>query len=151
MPKQPRIIGLDDFGLTPTSLSRLGSRPARLSLQLKGRSASQLRHLRPAQRDIVLRQTLAKQLDHLRRDFPHIAFVSRGKDKPSWTIDAVVATNEVVALASNRHVTTVTLTTIEGRRQRSPRPKLHWFCVWAVVAIQIELRARGSVDVEDRL
>jgi hypothetical protein len=82
MPKQPRIIGLDAFGLTGAALLRLGPRPVRLSIQLTGETVSKLWHLRPKQRDATLRETLAKQLQHLRRDFPAVEFVSRGKGKP---------------------------------------------------------------------
>lgn len=69
-------------------LTRLGDRPVRLSVQLVGRNVSALRHLRPRQRDAQLRDTLAKQLERLRQRFPKVEFVSRGKRKPSWTIDA---------------------------------------------------------------
>jgi len=93
MPKHPRIIGLDAFGLTRAALLRLGPRPVHLSIQLTGETVSKLWHLRPKQRHATLRDTLAKQLNHLRRDFPAVEFVSRGKDKPSWTIDAVVPAN----------------------------------------------------------
>src|SRR5438034_3011201 len=134
MARKPRIIGLDDFGLTPAALSRLGSRAVRLSIQLTGETAAKLRHLRPKQRDAALRETLAKQLDRLRHEFPAIDFVSRGKNKASWTIDAVVPANRVVALASRRHVNHVMLDTIEGRRKRARRSTLGWFCIWGVFA-----------------
>src|SRR5258708_25047968 len=151
MPKHPRINGLDDFGLTRAALSRLGRRPVHLSIQLTGERMSKLRHLRPKQRDATLRETLAKQLNHLRRDFPAIEFHSRGKVKPSWTIDAIVPANQVAALATNRNVRDLMLDTIEGRRQRLRRLGLAWFCVWAVIAIQIEGQVKGSLDLEDRL
>src|SRR5580765_1480197 len=103
MPKHPRIIGLEDFGLTRAALSRLGPRPVDLSIHLTGETVSKLRQLRPKQRDAMLRETLARQLNHLRRDFPAIEFISRGKDKPSWTIDAIVPANQIAALASRRY------------------------------------------------
>src|SRR5438876_7963811 len=137
MANKARIIGLRDFGLTLAALSRLGPRPVRLSIQLTGETVSKLWHLRPKQRDATLRETLAKQLNHLRRDFPAVEFVSRGKDKPSWTIDAVVPASQLAALASRRYVKNLTIDTIEGRRPRVRRSGLAWFCVWGVVAIQI--------------
>src|ERR1700730_7970495 len=54
MSKKPRVIGLDDFRLSLTGLTRLGDRPVRLSVQLVGRSVSALRHLRPRQRGALL-------------------------------------------------------------------------------------------------
>jgi hypothetical protein len=111
---------------------------AHLSIQLTGETVSKLWHLRPKQRDAKLRATLAKRLNHLRRDFPAAEFVSRGKNKPSWRIDAVVPANQVAALASRRYVKDLMIDTIEGRRQRIRRSGLAWFCVWGVVAIQVE-------------
>jgi hypothetical protein len=151
MPEHPRIGGLDDFGLTRAALSRLGPRPVHLSIQLTGETVSKLWRLRPKQRDAALRATLAKQLNYLRRDFPAVEFVSRLKDKPSRTIDAVVPANHVAALANRRYVKDVRLDTIEGRRRRLRRSGLGWFCVWGVVAIQIEGQVKGSLDLEDRL
>lgn len=151
MPKHPRIIGLDAFGLTLAALLRLGPRPVHLSIQLTGETVSKLSHLRPKQRDATLRETLAKQLTHLRRDFPTVAFVSRGKHKPSWTIDGVVPADQVAALASRRYVKDLTIDTIEGRQQRFRRSGLAWFCVWGVVAIQIEGQIKGALHLEDRL
>ncbi|HEY1303623.1 MAG TPA: DUF4288 domain-containing protein [Vicinamibacterales bacterium] len=151
MRKHPRIIGLDSFGLTRAALLRLGPRPVHLSIQLTGETVAKLWHLQPKQRDATLRETLAKQLNHLRRDFPAVKFVSRGKHKPSWTIDAVVPANQLAALASRPYVKDVMIDTIEGRRQRFRRSGLAWFCVWGVIAIQIEGQTKGSLDLEDRL
>ncbi len=151
MAKRPRIVGLDDFGLTPARLSRLGPRLVRVSIDLRGKPVTSLWPLPPRQRDVALRETLAKQLERLRRAFPEIEFVSRGKDKPSWTIDATVPADQVAELASSRPVKCLVLETIEGRRKRVRRPGLSWFCVWGVVAIQIEERVNGSLTVEDRL
>jgi hypothetical protein len=112
---------------------------------------SRLRKLPPRQRIALLHETLAKQLNHLRRDFPALEFVSRGKDTPSWTIDAVAQANQVAPLASRRYVRDLTLDAIKGRRQRRRRAGLAWFCVWGVVAIQIEGQMSGSLGIEDRL
>jgi hypothetical protein len=40
---------------------------------------------------------------------------------------------------------------IAGRPRRRAWPSRSWFCVWAVLAIQIEGRRKGMVTVEDRL
>jgi hypothetical protein len=151
MPRRSSITGLDDFGLSLAALSRLGPRPVRLWIQLRGETVSKLRHLRPKQRDATLRETLAKQLKQMRRDFPAIEFVSRGKDKPSWTIDAVVPAKQVAALATRQYVKYVTLDAIEGRRKRARRSTPGWFCVRGAVAVQIEGQVKGSLSLEDRL
>jgi hypothetical protein len=115
------------------------------------RTVSELRHLRPKQRDATLRETLANQLQRLRQQFPEIEFVSRGKDKPSWTIDAVVPASRVRDLASRPQVNHLMLDTVEGRRKRLRRSGLGWFSVLGVVAIQVEGQVKDSLDLEDRL
>jgi Domain of unknown function (DUF4288) len=153
MPKQPQIGGLDDFGLSLTALSRLGRRPVGLYISLRGETVSRLRHLRPKQRLATLSDTLAKQLTQMRREFPAIAFMSREKDKASWSIDAVVPANQakqVVTLATKRYVKSVTVDTIEGRRKRVRRSPPSWFCVRATVAVQIEDQVKGSLYLDDQ-
>jgi Domain of unknown function (DUF4288) len=151
MSKKPRVHGLDDFRLTLADLTRLGDRPVRLSVQLVGQSVSALRHLRPTQRDARLRKALANQLERLKRRFQTISFVSRGKRKASWTIDAIVPARRVLELASKPEVKHVQLDTIEGRRKKPSRRGPSWFCVWGVVAVQIEEQSKGLITLEDRL
>src|ERR1700733_7564710 len=151
MSKKPRVIGLDDFRLSLTGLTRLGDRPVRLSVQLAGRSVSALRHLRPRQREARLRVTLANQLERLRRRFPRVEFVSRGTRKPSWTVDAVLPARHLVELANKSEVNHVHLDTIEGRSEKPRRNGPRWFCVWGVVAVQIEEQITGLITLEDRL
>jgi hypothetical protein len=151
MPKKPRVIGLEGFRLSLAGLKRLGDRPVRLTVQLVGRSVSALRHLRPRQREARLRDTLADQLERLRRRFPEVEFISRGKRKPSWTIDAVLPARHVLELASKPEVNHVHLDTIEGRSQNPRRHGPRWFCVWGVVAVQIEEQVQGFITLEDRL
>ena len=149
--KSPRVHGLDQFGLSVPALTRLGPRQVRLSIQLVGKTVPQLTHLPPKERDIKLRVALANQLKRMRRDFPEVEFVSRGKTKPSWTIDAVMRARDVTKLGAKPYVKDVTIGTIEDRKVKKVRPELRWFCVWGIVAIQIEGRTKGLVDLEDRL
>lgn len=152
MARKPRINGLDGFQLSIGGLTRLGDRPVRLYLDLTGRSLSAVRHPAPLQRDAQVRQALAAQLERLRRKFPNIDFVSRAKpgEKPSWTIDAVVPARQVRQLASAPEVKAVWIDAIEGRRQKRTRLERRWFCVWGIVAIQVEGRVKGLIQLEDR-
>jgi hypothetical protein len=149
MAKRQRVFGLDDYRLTVKALTRLGQRPVRLSIQLTGRTTASLLHVRPKQRDALLRETLTRQLSRLRRDFPTIDFVSRDTRKASWQIDAVVPAARVYDLARRRDVRDVWVNDIEGRRKRPRKMGLSWFCVWGVVAIQVEGNT-GSLNLEDR-
>ena len=63
----------------------------------------------------------------------------------------VVPANLVVRLANRREVRDVFLDAIQGRSPRPHARSRRWFCVWGVVAIQIEGRIRGSLSLEDRL
>src|SRR5436190_13165451 len=111
MARTPRIIGLRDFGLTLAALSRLGPRPARLSIQLTGETTSKLRYLRPKQRDAALRETPAKQLDRLRHEFPLSISSHAGRTRLPGRLTRRCPQNRVVALASRRHVNHVMLDT----------------------------------------
>ena len=80
-----------------------------------------------------------------------VEFISRGKKKASWTIDTCMPARRVVEVAAKRYVESVTIDTIDGRRPKIAGPALCWFCVWGVVAIQIEGQSNGFLDLEDRL
>jgi hypothetical protein len=149
--QRPRIIGLEEFGLTVRSLTRLGTRLVSVSIQLKGQTLLTLRPLPPRKRDATLRQALAQQLERVRRAFPEVEFISRGKRKPSWTIDASLPAHLVAALGRRPEIKDVILSAIDGRRKRVRRSGPAWFCVWGVVAIQIEGQTKGAVSLEDRL
>lgn len=151
MAKTPCVLGLDTFGLSLPALSRLGSRKVRCAVQLAGKTAIQLWHHAPQRRDSLLRQALTQQLMRLQRDFEGMEFISRGKHEPSWTIDTCMPARRVVEVAAKSYVKNVMVDTIEGRRPKIVRPTLGWFCVWGVVAIQVEGQSDGFLDLEDRL
>jgi hypothetical protein len=145
--------GLEKFGLTPSALNRLGSRPVDFSIHLTGRKLPGLIRDSPIRREAVLRAALSAQYKRLAARFPEASLKSRGKRKASWDLDGRLPAREIRALANRREVQYVRVGSVRGRR---PRPlKLDrgraWFCVWGNVAIQIEGRVRGSVTLEDRL
>lgn len=146
-----RVYGLDAFALSLSGLSRLDARPVTFSVQLTGRTPSSLQRYRPRQREVLLRESLKRQLQRLTRRFPEAGFSSRGKRKASWTADGALPARRIRALAGRPEVQYVTVDSIKGRRKRRQRPSQHWYCVWGLVAIQIEGRVKGMVDVEDRL
>lgn len=150
MAKSSYVSGLDAFGLSLAALTRLGSRQVQCAVQLIGKTAKQLWHHTPKQRDGILRHALARQLTRLRQDFDDTEFIPRSKNKPSW-IDACMPARQVAKVAAKPYVKSVTVDTIEGRRPKRVKPTPVWFCVWGVVAIQIEGRSDGFLDLEDRL
>jgi hypothetical protein len=123
----------------------------RLSIQLRGRSIASLWSFPPKERDAALRVVLKQQLARLKQRFSDIEFVSRDPRKGSWTIDAVVPARKVRALAQAPQVRYVTLSAINGRPPRPAARLRSWYCVWGVVAVQIEDHKEGFITLEDRL
>jgi hypothetical protein len=80
-----------------------------------------------------------------------MTFVSRGGANASYTIDVAARADQAGKLAGRREVTAVNVDFIEGRRPLNPPPSRAWFCVWAIIAVQIEGHRKGAVTVEDRL
>jgi hypothetical protein len=150
MGHQVRILGLDDYQLSPAALRRLGGRSVRFSVQLIGLKLPRLLPLRPKERDLKLRAALKQQFKQLTQRFPEAHLKSRDERRGSWTLDGALPARKMSALASAPQVQDVTIHVIDGRRRIAKRPTLGWFCVWGVVAIQIEGRTKGTVDVEDR-
>jgi hypothetical protein len=146
-----RVCGLDDYRLTVASLERLGARTVTLSLQLKGVSLSALIPLSPRERDARLRATLKRQLARLTRDFPEANLKSRNPKRGSWTLDGRLPANKVRRLARQPEVAELWVSAISGRSKRSRPAKEGWFCVWGIVAIQVEGQRSGMMQVEDRL
>lgn len=151
MSKKLQVHGLARFGLTPTALTRLGGRTVRLSLQLRGRSVRRVLDLTPRQRMAAIEASLTRQLGHLTRAFPEVEFASRGGARASWTIDVTARADQAGKLARRREVTAVYVDSAEGHRAVNRRPSRAWFCVWAIIAVQIEGHRKGTVTVEDRL
>lgn len=150
MRKPPRILGLDDYGLTLTRLGNLGTRLVHFSLQLKGSRLTALLQFPPRRRDAELRLKLKQQFKTLARRFPEAGLTSRNDRKGSWTLDGQLPSNRIHAFASRPEVAALTITAIAGRSPRRSRPRLAWRCVWGVVAIQVEGRRAGLIDLEDR-
>jgi hypothetical protein len=151
MSKTLQVHGLARFGLTPTTLMRLGPRTVRLSLQLRGRTVQEVADLTPRRRMSAVRASLASQLERLEGAFPELKFVPRGGVHASWTVDVAARAEQAGELARRREVTAVYVDSVEGHGARKPRLTRAWFCVWAIIAVQIEGRRKGSVTVEDRL
>ena len=145
------VRGLEDYRLTLAGLAKLGKRPVKVSIQLRGRSLAGLIRFPPRTRDALLRVALKRQFASLARHVPEAALRSRDTRKGSWTLDGTLAANRVQSLASRKEVAGVSVEDVPGRAKRRPRPKEAWFCVWGVVAIQVERQRAGRIDLEDRL
>ena len=146
-----RIYGLECYGLNPAELRRLNGTPVRFSVQLTGRRLPGLLRLKPSERDARLRMTLGRQLRGLVERFPEAGLRPRDQQRASWTADGELPARRIPALATRPELQYVSIHAIKGRRKQRQPPSESWFCVWGLVAIQVEGRVRGMVDVEDRL
>jgi len=145
-----KVLGLHDYRLTVAGLERLGARTVTFSLQLKGIPLLTLTQLGPEERNARLRATLKQQLDRLTRDFPGANLKSRDPKRGSWTLDGILPANRIRRLAAQPEVAELEISAIDGRK-RARSTKEVWFCVWGLVAIQVERRRSGMMEVEDRL
>jgi len=145
------VRGLEDHRLTVARLSKLGTVAVTFSFQLTGVPLSKLKPLTPTQRNERLRASLKRQLDLLARRFPNAALRSRAPGRGSWTLDGTLPANQIRSLASRPEVSCLSITKIAGRSRRRRPTKDGWFCVWGVVAVQVEGQRSGNVTVEDRL
>ena len=144
------VRGLGDYRLTVAGLARLGRRAVAFSVQLNGVPLANLIPLPPRERDARLRATLKRQLTNLIHRFPRAALRSRNPHKGSWTVDGTLPANQIRRLASQPEVADIWVSAIEGRSRSRRRAKERWFCVWGIVAIQVEGQQSGAMQVEDR-
>ena len=145
------VRGLNDYRLTAAGLERLGTRAVTLSVQLRGVPLARLIPLSPRKRDAKLRVALKQQLATLTRHCPEAGFKSRDPRKGSWTLDGTLPASKVQRLAKRPEVSELWITAIEGRSRFARPPRKGLFCVWGVVAVQVEGQRSGMMTVEDRL
>lgn len=83
--------------------------------------------------------------------WPEAGLKARGNGRRPWTLDGTLPAREVSKVANTPGVDHVYVTRISGLRQKRARRNPGWFCVWGRIAIQIEGKRQGLIDVEDRL
>ena len=146
-----KIHGLAAYRLSLSRLKSLGARPVGLSIQLKGLAVARLAKLRPKERRLRNDEACREGLKRLRRRWPEIDIEVRGAERSPRTLDAVVPAAAVARLAAESAVSYVWVQKVRGLPRRRQKRRKEFFCVWGSVAIQVEGRRRGLVDVEDRL
>jgi hypothetical protein len=94
---------------------------------------------------------LQANLNRLRRRWPDAGIGARGNGREPWTLNAVVPASAVARVAAEQGVSHVWIYKVRGLRRKQAKRQLAYFCVWGSVAIQVEGRSHGLIDVEDRL
>ena len=146
------IYGLHLYGLTPSTLARLGATPVRIEVMLDTyRITPALRRLRPEQRGEFLKARAAKMRRAVERKWPFGKVAFDNRDAVLSRMTTTVRAKDVATIAALPGRSFVTVERIQGRRRKPyRRGALEYYCVRAKVAIQIEGQTRGTQEWEDR-
>jgi hypothetical protein len=146
------LLGLDDFGLTLANLRRLrGEVGVRVNLH-SFRVTTALIRLPPSERHPYLRRQTSRWVSRLNAAYPGVRWRVIGESRGiPYALEGRIPAAQVAGLATQRGVDAVILTRVPGQRRRLVRAASRsWFCVRALVAIQIEGQRSGLQTVEDR-
>ncbi len=146
------VTGLDRFGLTPAGLRRLGRRPVRVQVSLRSFDVTpRVAQLAPSERHPFLRRQASRWVASLFARYPVAGWKTESARDIPMSLEGDVPAAEVETLSRAAGVRLVHVASIPGcKAQRRPPRKLEWYCVRALVAIQIESERRGMQSVEDR-
>jgi len=147
-----KLLGLDGFGIKLAELRRLRC-SIKVHVRLRAFDATAaVARLAVAERHPFLRRRATRWVRRLKAAFPVSAWKVRlGNREMPVALDGRIEPRHVSRLVRQAGVETVTITSIPGcRRRRAGAVKGWWFCVRALVAIQIEGQRVGLQSVEDR-
>ncbi len=155
-------MGLEGFGLDENSFRVLGDRVVQAYVYLQSYDVTlAVRRLRPSRRFAYLSRRVDRWLKSLYRRHPQLSFEMKAGKLPEngtrpWaelpvTLAVSCSAQEALAIASCAGVQSVYVVRVAGRRRRrSPKPRLEWYCVRALVVILVERAASGLQSIEDR-
>lgn len=148
-----RIYGLEEWGVTLSSLRRLGNRQVSVAIGQRGPIQRSLFRFPPTVRQKKLAAFLNRGLKCLQSRFPEVQFRIRGDGALAWTLDAEMPAKYIAALREISSVGNIWIKDISGRCpvRESRKHESVWFAVWGIVAIQIEDQVRGNQSIEDRI
>ena len=146
-----RVYGLDAFGLDLVGLNKLGGRATEVQVHLKTYDLTpSILALPPAERNRRLTDKATRWIAAIRRRFPERKFEIQGAGAPPAFVDATIAAREARSLAAMKGVNFVSIRSIEGLRRRKQPTALEWYCVRALVVVEVEGQTRGLQTTEDR-
>jgi hypothetical protein len=155
------VTGLQNFKLTQASFRRLGSRKVLAYVYLRTYDVTPAVQRRPTtKRFAYLSARVDQWIEKLYRLYPRLPFQVKGGKSPSsgvrrWsqlptTLMVKTTARDVLSLAASAGVSSIHVTRVAGRRRRSPKKQLAWYCVRAFVVIRIERATSGLQSTEDR-
>lgn len=157
-----RLMGLETFGLTPTSFRRLTKRNVQAFVYLRTYDLTPaVRKLIPTKRFPYMSARVARWIRGLRSFFPRLSFkesVGRvpGSSASGWsqlpsTLEVQGTARQVNSLSKLPGVSSVYISSIAGYRRRpTSKATLTWYCVRALVVIRVERTRFGNQNTEDR-
>lgn len=148
-----KISGLDKFGLTKGDLPRLRNRHARIRIYFSGcRVTRDVLSLSPKLRSDYLDLKSGRQMLAFRKLFPKLSPRLSDPKGPLQHSSLIVrvSLSDAQRIANAPMVQSVGVVAIEGLRRRTRFVPLSWYCVRALVAIQVEGQTKGRQAIEDR-
>lgn len=148
-----KISGLENFGLTKGDLPRIRRRHARVRIYFEGcRVTRDVLSLSPKLRSAYLDLKAGRQILAFRKLFPKLSTRLSDPKRPLQHSALVVRVSmrDAQKISHAPMVRSVGVLAIEGLRRRTSGVPLQWYCVRALVAIQVERHAKGRQVTEDR-
>ena len=105
----------------------------------------------PDQRGAFLEKRVARWIKTARRDWPSDSFRIEPDSTMPTTIASRLAAREVSKILKFPGVDSVSIRSIQGMRRKRPSRDLRsWWCVRALIALEVEGQKRGLQTIEDR-
>ncbi len=146
------IFGLDEFNINIAAFrglrQRIGVAVNLRAFEVTGAVA----RLPPSERHPFLRRRATRWMRRLNAAFQTAGWkITSEPSKIPRIVEGRVSAHQAIRLAARREVESVVVTSIPGlRRRRTVTRQEPWFCVRALVAVQIEGQRVGLQGVEDR-
>ena len=146
-----RVYGMDAYGLDLLGLNELGGRATEVQVHLK---TYDLTHrswrFDPPGGTEVSRPRLRDGLPRFGGDLPSGSSRSRVEAPRRRSSTRRSPRARARSLAAMKGVNFVSIRSIEGLRRRKQPTALEWYCVRALVVIEVEGKTRGLQSTEDR-
>jgi uncharacterized protein DUF4288 len=146
------FLGLENFNLIPSAFFRLRNRTATIRVYLKNRDINaQIVSLEPNKRRLYQAIRWKRWSAQLQKTFPAATFTPDSPSGPPSSLATTLSIREIKRLVDLPCVHSILVKHISGyTRRRKLQHPLSWFCLRALVAIQIEGQTHGNQSIEDR-
>ncbi len=146
------FLGLKKFNLTPSAFFRLKNRRVTIRVYLKNRDINaKIVSLEPKKRRPYQVKRWQRWSAQLQKTFPLSNFTPDSTGDLPSSLATTLSIPDIKRLVELPCVHSILIERISGYpRRKELQHSLSWYCVRALVAIQIEGQTRGNQSVEDR-